>query len=174
MKMKHRARLLFFQQAGFTLVELLVAVAVTGIILSGITSAIFHVTNVSIASNNQMQTLKEVEAVIDQMRVDIQMAQTISYGVNEGFPLTLNRQDWDGNYTEIKYTLVSGELQRKQTINNDVGHALLRTVGNNIDSIVVNSPSDSNAISITISSKISGYKTTAETRTFEIYPRSGS
>jgi len=164
----------FNQQAGFTLVELLVAVALIGILLPGITVAVFHVINVSIASSNQMQTLKDVESAIDQMRIDIQMAATISYGANQGFPLTLNWQEWDNNRNEVKYTLVSGELQRKQTINNDTAHATTRTVGRNIDSIAVNSPNGANTLNITITSRISGYKTAIETRTFEIYPRSGS
>jgi prepilin-type N-terminal cleavage/methylation domain-containing protein len=162
------------KQSGFTLIELLIGVAIMGILILGIAVSIAQVMNINAQSTNQMITIKEVENAIDNLRVDIQMAQTISYGANHGFPLILRGTDWDNNDTEVKYTLVAGELQRKQTTNNDDASAVTRAVGRNINSVAINTSNGSKTLNITLTSRVSGFKTALATRTFEILPRPGS
>ena len=162
------------RQSGFTLVEVLVGIALTGILSIGITAAIAQIFIVNASSVSRMTAIKEVENAIDSMRVDVQMAQNISRGADQGFPLTLSWIDWDNNKFEVTYTLVSGELQRTQMTNNDAAKAATKSLGNNIASIELNTPQGTNNLNVTITSLAGDYRTASETRIFEILPRPGS
>jgi hypothetical protein len=111
---------------------------------------------------------------VDSLRVDIQMAQTITPGADDGFPLVLEWTTWDNTKTEIEYTLVSGELQRKLTTNDETANAVIRVVGRNIEDIKLNPNTGNNTINVTIVSSVDGFQGASTSRTFEILPRPGS
>jgi len=77
-------------QRGFTLIELIVAIAITGLITGGITTAIFQVFNVNTLSNNHMLALRQVQNAGYWISHDAQMAQATDADpviIDEGHPL---------------------------------------------------------------------------------------
>ena len=81
-------------QKGFTLVELLISLAITAVISSAITLSISQVFSVSIASKNRMEAVKQVENGLHYINRDAQMASSIVPTSND-FPLILTWNEWN-------------------------------------------------------------------------------
>ena len=118
-----RMRLTNRNQRGFTLVELLVALAIEGILAGGIVAVIFQVSNVSSKSADHMTAIKQVENAAHWLSRDAMMAQTHPSESDNysSFPLTLTWADWD--YTthdttenNVVYTIENGDLKRTQNV----------------------------------------------------------
>lgn len=129
--------LLHKDQSGFTLVELLVAIAITGVIITAISTAVFQVMAGSIQNSNQMTATRQVQQVGFWMSQDGQMATTASSAddsetdVIEKLTITWTEYtSWKSEalleppYTEgvisniinhkVIYTLSGGELERNE------------------------------------------------------------
>lgn len=61
-------------QKGFTLVEMLVMMAVGGILLSGVVTAIFQTVNVTAHSSTQITALEDIKIVAHQLSKDIRIS----------------------------------------------------------------------------------------------------
>jgi prepilin-type N-terminal cleavage/methylation domain-containing protein len=81
-------------QTGFTLIELVVAMAITGILGVGVFTALFQIRNVNDTDNARMSAVKQVENAVYYINRDAQSAQTITPGGDSGFPLTLTWKTW--------------------------------------------------------------------------------
>jgi len=81
-------------QAGLTLVELMVAIAISMLLVLG--SLIFLRYMVTVADENRDKTLAtlEVQYVGFWISEDVAQAQTIELGASQGFPLTMTWEDW--------------------------------------------------------------------------------
>ena len=102
-------------QRGFTILELLLVIILTGIITTAITTTIFQVFNMNTRTANHMIAVSQVQQAGKLVSEDILQAQNVTAGGSLGFPLTLT---WAVNAThEIIYTLEnmpSGEFKRLQ------------------------------------------------------------
>ena len=87
-------------QAGFTMVELMVAIAISMFIVIG--SLVFLRYMVTMADENRDKTMAtlEVQYVGFWISEDVVQAQTIELGASHGFPLTLTWEEWDGSRSE--------------------------------------------------------------------------
>jgi len=98
-------------EKGFTFIELLIAILLTGIVASAITGTILYVFNVNFSTANRMTAVRQVRNVGFWVTPDVQMAQCVD---TESEFLKLTWTDWATNYThEITYSLEymsSGEL----------------------------------------------------------------
>lgn len=81
-------------QRGFTLIEIILAIAITGIIVGGITMTIFQVFSVNTRSSNHMVAVREVQNAGYWISRDAQMAQEEPDISDDEF-LTLTWTDWD-------------------------------------------------------------------------------
>jgi prepilin-type N-terminal cleavage/methylation domain-containing protein len=106
-------------ERGFTLVELLIVTAITGLIFSLLGAAIHHIVTVPEYGNDRVTALHELQNVAHWVNLDGQMAQSATGG--DDLVLTLPDD------SSISYTLVGTDLIRNtSTIN--------RTLAQNITS----------------------------------------
>lgn len=103
------------EQRGFTLVGLLVALAITGLIAGGITTAISQVFIFNMRISAHMTAIKQVESAVHWISRDAQMASAITVAPGDtGFPLILTWTDYGegGAPQTVTYTIDSAELWR--------------------------------------------------------------
>ena len=112
------------------MLELLVALAITGIIAGGITTTISQVFNIHLRSSNHMVAVRQVQNAGYWFSRDAQMAQMVELTeppeenpVGSRFPVTLTWTDWDTNKEhQVTYSLekIGGgpwQLKRSHSIN---------------------------------------------------------
>ena len=108
---------------GLTLVELLVAIAIFGVV-AGATNAVIVQVVQSSRTSAHMVAIRQAQSAAYRVNCDVLQAQSVNNGSvsDGGFPLVLNWTIWDtGEAHEITYDLVnpSGdlyELQREEKI----------------------------------------------------------
>jgi prepilin-type N-terminal cleavage/methylation domain-containing protein len=165
-----------YNRDGFTILEVLIAVAITGLLAAGLSVLISQLFNINANSRSHMTAIKQIEIAINRLSSDIQMAQIIEpYQNNNGFPLSLAWKDWDNTATEITYFMVGDELKRQVSLNGDA--PLETVVASKIQSIQINTPPagySGREVSITISASVGSYQSTVESRTFAVLPRPGT
>ena len=111
-------------EKGFTLPELIVAMAISSLVVTAATGATFQILNSGKASNYSV-AYRQVQAAGYWVSQDALQAQAVDPGPvqDAGFPLVLEWTDWDNNEYSINYTLEdmdSGDLkylQRQESVN---------------------------------------------------------
>jgi type II secretory pathway pseudopilin PulG len=104
--MFHKLRLINKNQIGLTMLELMVAFAISGIITTGVTMTFYQVVTGSIRTNNHMTAVKHVQDAGYWFSHDAQAAQSVTLGPSSGFDLTLSWIDWSGVTNTVTYSLV--------------------------------------------------------------------
>jgi prepilin-type N-terminal cleavage/methylation domain-containing protein len=157
------------QQKGITLLELLIAVAIIGILSSVLVTSIVQVLSINASSGARMTALKQVERSIDRIRMDVQMAQEIATSDvdDPNVFLKLEWKEWDNTINEVVYTLdpTSQEMHRHSS-------GIINQVAENIASVEINHLESGNW-EITITATVEGMKPATEVRTVEIHSRTG-
>jgi prepilin-type N-terminal cleavage/methylation domain-containing protein len=91
-------------RSGFTLVELLITVALTGLIFASVGTAIFQLSTVSSYGNDKLTALHDIQNVTNQINLDCQTAVVAAGG--SSLILTLP------SASTITYSLSGTNLQR--------------------------------------------------------------
>ena len=109
------------RQKGFTLIEIMVAMAIGGVLMAGILVSIFHVAWDSIRTNDQVVALTDINFATLWLKKDLQMAQSTSLTDGDPVPqssVTLDWTDYTGWATDetrdhsSTYALSGTELRR--------------------------------------------------------------
>jgi len=174
--MLSRLRLINRNQRGFTLIELIIAIGITGLIGGGITMTMFQTFDYNTRSSARMTAVAQLENAILWVSRDIQMAQTVEPDP-DGFPLTLTWVEWDtNNERQVVYTLVDNKLRREhytnRATNPDPDDTLF--VARYIDSSETSCSWDdvTGTLTFTLTTKVSrGAQESSETRICEVVPR---
>ena len=109
-------------QRGLTLIGTIMAIAIAGIIGTGVTITISQMFDHSARTSARMTAIKQLENASYYINRDGQMAQTveIAYPDPDGFPLTLTWVEWDSNdEIQVVYSIAGNQLTRKHYINRD-------------------------------------------------------
>lgn len=110
MKMKR----LHKDQRGFSIIELLVVIVLTGLITTAVTTTFFQVFNINARTANHMSALSQVQQAGKLVSEDILEAQAIDDNPAGGEFLILG---WNSTAIhEVTYTLEDGELWRSESI----------------------------------------------------------
>lgn len=111
-------RLINRGQRGFSLLELVITIALAGIITTAITVTLFQVFNMNTRTSNRMAAVSQVQNAGKIVSQDILQAQNVTATESPEFSLTLQWTDpASGNRTTVVYTLVNmptGTLKRLQ------------------------------------------------------------
>lgn len=162
-------------QKGFTLIEIMVAMAVGGILLSGLVTAIFLTTGITMRSSTQITALEDIKTVARQLSIDMSSSSNITLA-DEPQPVNILGLDWTtwydetGNLTRIdhycEYTLLEeGKVQREYWKTGE-SHDIT-TIGRYISNIEFSQ--DGSIVTVTITSSPEGRDETAEQMTYDFY-----
>jgi prepilin-type N-terminal cleavage/methylation domain-containing protein len=171
-------RLGFRNQRGFTLIELIIAIAISGAIGGGMLLSIYQVTSYQAMDRARMNTVKQVEEAIHYIVRDAQTAQIVEPSADsDGFPLTLSWTEWqkadDSNIEhQVIYSIVGNEMRRSYSIGS--GDPEVITVARYVDTDPdkTNCGYASGVLDLEITATISGFpKEISETREIEIITR---
>jgi prepilin-type N-terminal cleavage/methylation domain-containing protein len=167
-------------QRGFTLIELIIAVAITGAIAGGITMSVFQTFDYDARGKARIVAVKQVENAVHHMIRDVQMAQEVQTADpdpdGDGFPLTLEWVEWDNTENEVVYDKVSGELIRSHSVGGGTAQDAVVARYIDMDAAATNCFFDDGEWRFTfkVTATVSGYPADiSETRDVEVIPRSG-
>ena len=163
-------------QRGFSIIELLVVIVLTGLITTAVTTTFFQVFNMNVRTANHMSALSQVQQAGKLVSEDILEAQMVDDSPAGGEFLILGWNSTVPNEITITYTLEDGELWRSESID-DVEVTLTR-VAEYIDS-------DPTMTSCDLDGDVLIFKVTAtvgqgtwgeesETRIYRVQPRPGT
>ncbi len=170
--MSRRFWMISRSQRGFTLVEMLVAVAITSIIVPTIGMSTFQVLSGNARSVAHMIAVKQVESAVHRISRDVQMAQIVQTGGGSGFPLTLTWVKWDNTEDQVTYTIQNGELERAYSINGGEPTSTVLAHHINTESGATSCQFVNGVFTFQITASLEGFKPASETRVGKIIPRS--
>ena len=107
-------------QRGFTLIEVIVALAITGLIGVGTATATVQVLNQSTRNSDYTTASRHTMNAIYWISRDAQMSQTIAPGGASGFPLTLSWIEWDNSAHQVIYSIQDEKLRRSYSVDGGV------------------------------------------------------
>jgi prepilin-type N-terminal cleavage/methylation domain-containing protein len=170
--MSYRLGMKSKSRRGFTLTEMLVALAILGVIAPAMGMSIFQVLSLYSVNAKHMVAVKQVENAVHWISRDAQMAQTVQTQGVSGFPLTLTWVEWDNTSNNVTYTIQNGELRRAYSINNGQPTSRLVAQHMNPDSAATNCQFVSGNLTFMITASIGGFKPVSEARLGEVIPKS--
>lgn len=174
-------------QKGFTMIEMLVAIAISSAIGGGILLSIYQTSSYQAMDRARMNCVKNLENAIHYVIQDAQMAQEIEPDLDtDGFPFPLEMiwTEWDVDSPEyihrVTYSLTgsgSSELVR-QHIARDAAGVETKNDVNVLARYIDSDPTKTNCgytggvLSLKLTATITGFpKEISETRDMEIIPR---
>ncbi len=114
--MRDRYSLIRRGQGGFTLIEMLVSLAIIACIGFGVAGATSQVIAQVPRNADYTAASTAVANSIHWISRDAQMAQNVVAPLPSGFPLSLSWTEWDNSEHAVNYTLENGELRRSYSI----------------------------------------------------------
>ena len=159
---------------GMTLIELIIGLAIASLIAGTSVVAIHQILTASAQANDMQLAISQVRAAEHWMTRDILTAQDVTYGGDDGFPLTLNWTDVDAGNHQVEYSLVampSGGLHHLTRGYTDPDAQVSSvTVASYLDSSQSSCTlTGTSAVQITLVATARSY---TSTRTFDVKPRS--
>ncbi|OGO16825.1 MAG: hypothetical protein A2Z15_07325 [Chloroflexi bacterium RBG_16_50_11] len=153
--MLSRIKALMRSQTGFTLIEIIAAVAISGLIGLGASMASGQVLNQTARNNDYTTASRNAANALYWISHDVLMAQNIDGA--DGFPQTedlcLQWVGWDNTEYAANYTLDNGVLRRIYSENGQVTTAVIAS-NINPDEAMTYCISDNGTLTVTITSSV--------------------
>ncbi len=170
-------------QLGFTLVEMMVAIAISALIMVGSVELVSHMVIGSAQNRANTMTMLQVQYVGFWITEDVVQSRPdgISLGDAQGFPLTIDWTAWNGDENKIVYSINGSPLwtlTREQFLKKNGDSVFTSdgnvTVGASLDPAGtrcgwVTGGNVTNVLQLDVTANVDGK---VATRTYEINPRS--
>lgn len=156
--------------AGFTLAELLIALAIGGMVLAGASMTIHQLFLTGARNENYMIAVRQVQNAGYWISRDGVSAQSITPGSSSGFPLTLSWSEWgSGVTTNITYTISDGNLSRQETGGTTIQAVIARHIVSAMATFpTIEGTEVEQVLTVTITAQVGA---ASESRTYKIKPR---
>ncbi len=92
-------------EKGFTLIEVLVALAILGAIMGVMSAAVISIMRINSQNTEWNVNLRQVQNAGHWISRDALMAQVVTTPTPGHFPLTLSWSDWEGTSYNVEYVL---------------------------------------------------------------------
>ena len=164
------------KQQGFTLIEILIALAIAGVLFSGVTMATFQIFSNNTRNNARMTAVQQVQSGVYWVSHDVQMAQNIEPSGVTGFPLQLSWVEWETNDVySVLYSLDQGDLVRTYSVNGGPEEELKIAHYINTDSDKTFCSNSGRVLTLSLTASVpAGATMMNETRKVEVLARPGS
>lgn len=123
-------------QRGFTLIEVIAALAITSLIGVGVSAATVQVLNQSARNSDYTTASRHTMNAIYWVSRDAHVSQTIEPEGASGFPLKLSWTEWDNSSHQVIYSIEDDKLRRSHSI--DGGEPTQTVVAQYINSVSEN------------------------------------
>jgi prepilin-type N-terminal cleavage/methylation domain-containing protein len=175
MKTLLRIRAFGRSQKGLTLVELIVAIAISALIGTVVVTGVFQIIKINAKSTNRQIAISQVQNAVNSISRDAEQAQQISpasFSLSTGGSLTMQWTTWvTTDHYLITYSLSGTNLQRSVTINS--GTPSTTVVANSINAATGTWNASTKVLNFTaLTAAVGTTNTVTENRTFQINPRS--
>jgi len=107
------------KQKGYGLIEIILSLALAGILTTGITTFALQTMTEGRKTNNRMHAIMQVENAGYWVSRDVQMTENLTLGEDAGFPLRLIWKDTDQNEYQVTYSVTGGLMSRRMIKNGD-------------------------------------------------------
>ena len=199
MKTLFRIKAINRNQHGFTLIELIIAIAITGLISSAAATGVYQVVKINATSTNRQIAISQVQNAINSISRDVEQAQQIipltTQNITSGaiaaasnkisFNLTipspadsnslkLRWVDWNNAIHVILYIVDSNQNLTRKVYDDNNGLISQSQVASNITTPTNTSNWNisTKTLTLQIQAIVGKSNTVTETRTFQINPRS--
>ena len=174
------------KQMGMTMVEVMLVIAMTGVISGGITMTFFQTFNGTVRASNRITAISQVQSAGYWVSNYAQLAKDVDDNPAGGELLILSWTDWDDQEHEVTYTLedmaAGGLKQLWQSYEVDAGEPTETMLAVCIDPDETNvdyADTNGDDVDDTVIFKVtviigSGQQEQSEVRVYNITPRPGS
>lgn len=118
-----RLKAIIKKQAGLTFIELIIVLAIAGIITASSTMIVFQIFDGEAHANNHLDAISRVQNAGREISRDASMAQAIippEEGDADGLPLTMVWTEWDSNAEhQAQYFIEDNVLKRRHYLNGE-------------------------------------------------------
>lgn len=102
---------------GFTLIEVIVALAIISLIGAGVSTATIQILKQGVRNGYYTTASQYTMNAIHWISRDTEMSQTVETDGASGFPLTLSWIDWGSSEYQVVYTIEDDKLKRSYSVN---------------------------------------------------------
>ena len=104
-------------QPGFTLIEVILALAITCLIGGGVSTATIQILKQGVRNGDYTTASQYTMNAVYWISRDAEMSQTVTTDGVSGFPLTLSWTDWGSAEYQVVYTIEDDKLKRSYSVN---------------------------------------------------------